>query len=338
MKIKFSREARIGGLVILALAVGFWGFNFLKGFNIFASHRTFYAIYNKIDGISVGSAVKMNGLNVGSVTSVELMPDHPGRLLVKFRVSNSQLNIPKDTEARIESSGLIGSTYIQLNLGSLYDTPAKSGDTLRSQTAEDLMSSVNKMLTPVKDKVERLIVDIDSILVPIQAVLSPKTVTSISSAIHTIPDIINNIERTTANLDRLIRDEKEKIGRILTNVESISGNLKKNNDKITNILANVESISDSLAKANFKQTIQKATDAIAKVDDIMTKVNNGEGTLGMLVSDKKLYYELDSIAKNLNSLVEDLQANPHRYVHFSVFGRRDKAPKKKNTPSNNAGN
>lgn len=331
---KISREVKIGALVLVTLAAGFWGFNFLKGVNIFGSTRTYYAVYNEVDGLNISSPVSVNGFNVGSVTGIRLIPEQPGKILVSFRISNGDFAFPDDSEARIESASLLGSKRISIVLGSSSNL-AQSGDTLNSGIEEGLQASVNKVVLPLKDKVEKLIGTVDSILTPIQGVMTPKTMGSISEAIQTLPDIINNIKRVTGRLDDLVASEKDRLSRILGNVESLTATLKNNNGKISSILANVDNITDSLAKSNLKQTIQNATSTLAKVDSIVGKINRGEGTLGALINDKKLYNDLDSAVANVNDLIADLKENPERYVHLSLFHINKKVtppkPKKNQT-------
>lgn len=318
MKIAITREVKIAVLFIVTLAVGFWGFNYLKGKDIFKKHREYYAIYNRIDGLGISSPVTVNGFNVGAVTDIRLMNERPGFLLVKFRVSESDLKIPIDTDAKIISSSLLGSKQIQLILGSSLEY-AKPGDTLNTLIEEDLQTSVNKMIQPLKDKVERLISNVDSILIPIQAILDEEGTRKLAESLQRIPRVLQNIERATLRVDTLIAHEKNKIGRIFSNVESITANLKKNNDVISSILENVNEITDSLAKSNFKETIANATKVIDKVDKVVDKVNRGEGTLGALLYDDKLYRQLDDAAQGLNNLIADIEDNPERYLHFSFI-------------------
>ena len=183
----------------------------------------------------------------------------------------------------------------------------------------DLQGQVNAMVAPLKIKVENLLSNIDSILVPIQTILNDETAKRLAEGIGRIPKIIANLERITYKVDTLISSEKNKLSRIFSNVESISANLKNNNDKISSILDNVDEITDSLAKSNFKKAIANATDILEKVDNLVTKIDNGEGTLGALINDDKLYLQIDSAAKNLNFLVDDIGQNPERYLHFSLI-------------------
>lgn len=305
-------------MVILTLGVAVWGYNWLKGNNIFVKSRHYYAVYTNVGGLSASSPVIVNGFQVGSVSNIELMKDHPGLVLVTFKITDSDFKFPRDSEAKLSSPSLLGGKIIEIMVGdsSVY---AKPGDTLFTQYEMDLQGQVNEMIAPLKVKVGSILSAIDSILVPIQTILNDETARKLAEGLGRIPAIIANLERITYKVDTLISSEKNKLSRIFSNVESISENLKNNNDKISSILDNVDEITDSLAKSNFKKAIANATDILEKVDNIVTKIDNGEGTLGALINDDKLYLQIDSAARNLNFLVDDIGQNPERYLHFSLI-------------------
>lgn len=320
---KISREVRIGFVVILTLSIAVWGFNWLKGNNIFVKSREYYAVYTNVGGLSTSSPVLVNGFQVGAVSDIQLMKDHPGLVLVTFKITNKGFKFPRDSEAKLASPSLLGGKVIEIMIGDSMNgnslVYAKPGDTLFTRYELDLQGQVNAMVAPLKIKVENLLSNIDSILIPIQTILNDQTARKLAEGLGRIPAIIANLERITYKIDTLISSEKNKLSRIFSNVESISANLKNNNDKISSILDNVEEITDSLAKSNFKKAIANATSILQKIDNIVTKIDNGEGTLGALINDDKLYLEIDSAARNLNFLVDDIGQNPERYIHFSLI-------------------
>jgi phospholipid/cholesterol/gamma-HCH transport system substrate-binding protein len=272
----------------------------------------------------------VSGYQVGNVSSIELMKDNPKLVLVTFKITNRSFKFTRDSEAKLASPSLLGGKVIEIMLGdSVTDQGlpvyAKAGDTLFTRYELDLQGQVNEMMAPLKVKVTHLLDVIDSIVVPIQTILNDETAKKLADGIGRIPAIIANLQSITYKVDTLISSEKNKLSRIFSNVESISSNLKNNNDKITAILDNVEEITDSLAKSNFKKAIANATDILAKVDNIVTKIDNGEGSLGALINDDKLYLQIDSAAKNLNYLVDDIGQNPERYLHFSFIHINRKA-------------
>ncbi len=328
---KISREVKIGFVVILILAIAVWGYNWLKGNNILVKSTNYYAVYTNVGGLSTSSPVLVNGFQVGSVTSIELMKDRPDLVLVTFKITNKNFKFPRDSEAKLASPSLLGGKVIEIVIGDSTDGKslvyAQPGDTLFTRYEMDLQQQVGAIVAPLKLKVESILSSIDSILVPIQTILNDETARKLADGIGRIPTIIGNLQRITYKVDTLISSEKNKFSRIFSNVESISANLKNNNDKISSILDNVEEITDSLAKSNFKKAIANATSILQKVDNIVTKIDNGEGTLGALINDDKLYLQIDSAAKNLNFLVDDIGQNPERYLHFSLI-HINRKPKK----------
>lgn len=328
---KISREVKIGVVVIITLAIAVWGYNWLKGNNILAKSREYYAVYSNVGGLTVNAPVLVNGFQVGAVSDIHLMENKPDLVLVTFKVTDKKFKFPRDSEAKLASPSLLGGKVIEIMLGDS-SVWAKPGDTLYTQYEMDLQGQVNAMVAPLKIKVENLLSNIDSILIPIQTILNDETARKLAEGLGRVPAIIANLERITYKVDTLISSEKNKLSRIFTNVESITENLRNNNAQITSILDNVDEITDSLAKSNFKEAISNATQILEKVDNIVTKIDNGEGTLGALINDDKLYLQIDSAAKNLNFLIDDLGQNPERYLHFSLIHINKKVgtkPKKK---------
>lgn len=319
---KISKELKVGILVTVAIGLLIYGFNFLKGKNLFSAEREFYAVYQNINGLVEANSVNINGFKVGQVRKIEFMPGNSGNILVTLAITNEEIRIPAGSVARIESD-LLGSASIQLLLGSgnIY---AKSGDTLRSDIEEDLKKAVDRRIAPLQTKVEGLISSIDSVVVVVQAILNEDARTNLTASFEGIRNAIGTLEKTSLRLDTLIASEKQKLSGIFSKIESISGNIAANNDKITNVINNFSAISDSLAKVNFKQTLDNANTAIAQTSSIIEKINRGEGSMGMLVNNDSLYRKLDKSAADLDKLLIDLRVNPERYMHFSIFGRKDR--------------
>jgi len=178
---------------------------------------------------------------------------------------------------------------------------------------EDLVSSLSNELMPVKNKIENLVVSMDSVL----AIFDDERRENLKGS-------LDSINKITSELSVLLDSKNSKLAKILSNVESISNNLKNNNEQISNILANFSSISDSLEQANIKETILNANKILAEFSEISRKINDGKGTVGLLINNDSLYNNLNVLAADLDSLVVDLNENPKRYVHFSLFGKKDK--------------
>jgi len=321
---KISKEIKTGVLVIASIALFIYGFNFLKGKDLFSKRRIFYAIYPEVAGLVEANPVQMNGFKVGRVNEIQLY-DTTGKIIVTFAISDNKLRIPKSSVAKIISSDLLGAKAVQF-ISSNEKEYAKDGDTLIGIVEASLQESVNATVKPLKDKAEKLIASIDSIMIVVQAVLDKTTRENLSQSFDNIKHALETFDRAAMRLDTLIASERYKISNIFSKVESISTNLANNNDKISDAIKNFSAISDTLAKANLTKTIENANSALSSVSAVMEKINKGEGTAGMLVHDDKLYKNLTAASGSLDSLLKDMNEHPKRY--FSVFGR-DKGKKRK---------
>jgi len=304
---KIYKETKIGFAVVLIIAFFIWGFNFLKGRNLFTTHQQYYAIFNNVAGLQKSSVVSTNGYKVGTVSEISFLPGDASKILVEISVAR-QFKFPKNSVIEIFSSDIMGTKAVNLVFGNAHESAAPR-DTLPSRIADDLSSLVSKQIIPLKDKAESLIVSIDSVMGIVHHTLTPETQRSIQNSIFA--------------LEKLIVTEKQKIDEILSNLESISGNLKNSNQSITNITKNLSSISDSIAASNLKTAIDQASLALAQTNQILTKINAGKGSIGKLLNNDSLYNAINHSMMDLDSLLIDLKAHPKKYVHFSVFGKKD---------------
>lgn len=308
---KLNKETKIGIIAVVIVTVFIWGFNFLKGKNILSANDSYYAVYMNIDGLEEASPVYVSGYKVGVVETIKLHHRDKEKIVVKFSVEED-IQLPERTEAIIYPATLIAGKAIKLKLAESSNYYS-GGDTIIGVLEQDIVSSLTNELMPVKTKIENLLVSIDSVL----AIFDHERREGLKES-------LDNINHITANMESLLDADNSKLAAILSNVESITYNLKNNNEQLTNILVNFSEISDSLNKADIKTTIVNANKTLAEFSEISRKINNGEGTVGMLINNDSLYNNLNYLAADLDSLVIDLNENPKRYVHFSLFGKKDK--------------
>jgi len=322
--VKISKELKIGIVVTLAIGLFIWGFNFLKGFNLFSNNYELYAVYPKIDGLIEANPLMINGYKVGQINKISLTKDKNGNyaVLVKFLLSED-VQIPKHSIAKAVSSDLLGSKAVEI-IYSDETEYVKSGDTLLAETEEGLKSAVSKQLQPLQKKAEGLISSIDSVMVIVQYVLNNKTRENLDKSFESIKKAIQSLEQTAYKLDDLMESEKAKISAILTKVNSLAGMLEKNTGRIDNIIGNFSTLSDSLAQSDLKSAISEADKTLAELNKLVAQINTGQGTLGKLVKNDSLYNNLNKSSEDLDKLLNDLRLNPKRYIHFSVFGGKDK--------------
>jgi len=306
----------IGSVFIVVIAILIIGVNYLKGIDFFNPDNTFYAVYPNVSGLKVSNSVTINGYKVGQVKTISLNPDFSG-VLVAFSIEK-KLIIPDSTIAQIYSSDIMGTKAVKFILSDSKNT-LSNGDTLLSNTEKDLKEQVNAELLPLKRKTEDLISSFDSALAIIQNVFNEKTRENLSLSFESIKKTVKYLEETSLTVDTLMTTQRGKLSRIFSNVESISANLKNNNEQLTNIINNFSAVSDTLARIQFVSVMEKAQKTLEQTNQLVEKINSGQGSLGMLVNNDTLYNHLEESAKDLDYLLEDIQQNPKRYLHFSVF-------------------
>ena len=314
---KISREIKIGAFLIIVILFFILGVNFIKGKDIFRKHRTYFAVYNQISGLVKAAPVSINGLSVGNVSNIFFENPHSGRIIIEMTIYDP-IEIPVNSVATIFSPDLLGTKNINLVLGDS-KVNSLSGDTLKGGVTATLSEEVSAQVAPLKRKAEGLILSLDTMVTVVRTVFNVQTRENLKASFEHIRQTILNIEHTTFNLDTLVYGQRSRMERILFNIEEISANIRQNDKNITNILTNFSSISDTLAKAQIARTLTDVHTAVLSISEITNKINHGDGSLGLLLNDKKLYLNLENSSDELNQLSTDLKLNPHRYLNFSVF-------------------
>ncbi len=313
---KINNETKVGIITVLSVTILILGYNYLKGTEVFTDTVDIYAEYAQINGIKESNPILYNGYAVGKVSNLELT--ERGTIIATLTLKPG-LQIPDNTIAKIISQDLLGAKAVVLQFGDSR-TFIEEGDTLRTDTEMSLAESVNSEVLPVKQKAEKLLSTMDSILVSIQYILNPNFRSNIDQSFASIKRSIETLEVTATRVDSMVKYQAARFKVISSNIESISSNLKNNNQKISDIISNIDQISDSLTRINFISTIDRANKALEDIAIITEKINTGQGTLGMLVNDDKLYHNLNQSSRDLDRLLVDLRLNPKRYVNVSVFG------------------
>ncbi len=327
---KYSKELRTGFIAIATIVAFVWGYNFLKGNDIFSKQRVFYTTYKNVGGLTQSNSVMVNGFKVGLVKDVYFEPVGREHLIVEFMLTADNYEIPRGTKAVLVSD-LLGTTSINLIVGDeggYYN----EGDTLVSEIEGALMESITDLsssLATTKVKADRLFESLDSLVGDIRDVLGPgDRESSVNRAITDLAKTMENLKQASSKIDGILAEDGQ-LGRILEDVEGFTITLDENKDEIDNLLNNLSTLSDSLAAAELASTINNANKTFAELADAMEKINNGEGTIGKFFKDDSVYDNLEAATRNLDSLFVDIKANPNRYVHVSVFGRKEKKDKKK---------
>ncbi|MEN9348556.1 MAG: MlaD family protein [Flavobacteriales bacterium] len=321
---KVSREFLIGVVVVGAIALLYIGINFLKGVNLFARQKKFYAVYENVAGIVPSNAVILNGYKIGTVSNVEMNSSGNGTLVVEVVINDANLSIPADTKLQIFDADLFGGKAIQIMLGDS-TVLAENKDTLQGFVALGLTETIKNEIEPLKQKTSDLFATVDSVLSGLNGMFQGNSAKGLPAIFESVKNTMSNLENTSQSLNDLLVKNNPKISSILDNVNSISSNLKDNNEELSNVIKNANSISDSLAKLNLAATMLKVDRALGDFELILNKVNNGEGSLGQLVNNDSLHTELVNASHSLDLLLDDMRTHPKRYLSFSLISRRERA-------------
>ncbi len=305
---KISREVKTAILMIVAIALIIFGYNYLKGQNLLDSSKTFYAIYDNVEGLAPDSQVTINGFKVGSVQSIDFA-DTRGKLLVTFTV-DKDFSFSKNSVARIYGGGLLGGKSLSIVPSYEQGLNAMSGDTLRAEIDRGIMELVNEELTPMRDKLEAVIVDADSVLTSVGDVLDKDTRQNLRNAIADFTITSRELKGISLSMNGLLQDNEDKLNSTLTNIDVMSENFAK--------------LSDSLSQIKIRPLITNMENMIADFEGIANNLKSGQGTAGKLLNDDQVYVNLERTAKQMELLLQDMRLNPKRYVHFSLFGKRAK--------------
>ncbi|HNJ94974.1 MAG TPA: MlaD family protein [Ferruginibacter sp.] len=317
---KISNETKIGILAAFAIALLILGFNFLKGKSIFAKSRTLYAVYTDVQGLAESNAVKINGLQVGTVYSIN--PDKSMKRILVNMTLTREVNIPTNSVATIKVD-LLGQVSVEIHLG---DAPRffASKDTIATIPSIGLFNEFMGKVNPVFLEVKRAVGSIDSVLGNFNRILDPNAKDNIGSALANLNKTTANLITASASLTELLNTQTGALAGTLNNLNSFTGNLDKNNEKINSLVSNLDKTAGNLSNLELQKTLDILNSTIGDLKGTIAKLNSNTGTVGLLLNDTRLYNNLAATANKLNLLIDDLKTNPKRYVNISVFGKKNK--------------
>jgi phospholipid/cholesterol/gamma-HCH transport system substrate-binding protein len=304
-----SKELKTGIIAVIIIGISIWGFNFLKGQNLLdPGSRTFKVEYARIGGLSKSSAVTINGLKVGKVENIEFDTSvkKRGHLLVTFNIDND-FKFSKRSIVKIYSPNPLSGSNLAI-IPNYEGDMAMSGDLLQGEMEESLFTSIGERLNPLQQKIESVIVRTDSLFGRLNKVLNDNTINGVNTSIANLSATIIDIRKTIEAVNSMVADNQE--------------NLKITIENTRNITANFSKVSENIKSVDFKEIIDKADEAVDNFNEMSKKINAGEGTLGQLLNDKRMYDNLEAATGELEQLLRDIKLNPKRYIHFSVFGKR----------------
>lgn len=305
---KITKEIKVAVLVILSTVLFYWGFTFLKGKNLFDTNSKLYAVYDNVAGLVEAAPVTINGLIIGKVNTIEMLPD--GKMKVELVITNEQIKIAKSSIAQIMDSGLIGGREIAI-INNFSDTNyTQSGDILKTSNKLGLTDELANQIGPVKDKVEVLLENANKLIENLNATLDASTQQKLKASIASLELTMSEFSKISKNANEILSENKTKLNTTLSNFEKSS--------------ANLNSMTTSLEKANLGATVKKLEATLTNVNGILANLEQGKGSMGKLLNDDVMYTNLTKTSKELELLLQDLRLNPTRYVNVSVFGKKNK--------------
>jgi len=306
--LKITREVKTAILVIGSILLFFWGYSFLKGKNLFDTTRKFYVVYDNVEGLAPSAAVTINGLTVGKVNTITIQ-EKTGKLLVEIQMDN-EVPVAKSSTASIYEPGFIGGKQIAINPNFEDTNYAKSGDYLQPKVILGLTASLEKNLAPIQEKLDKVLANADALLVNLNDVLDANTKSNLKKTIAELNTTMTNFSSVSGNLDKVVADNKEKLGSVVSNLDKTTGNFAK--------------ISEDLEKAKLGATVENLEKTLVSVNKMMADMESGKGTMGKLMKDETMYNNLTKASKEIELLLQDLRLHPTRYVNVSLFGKKEK--------------
>lgn len=338
-----SNEFKIGIMAIVVIALAVWGYTFLRGKNLLKTANVYYVRYDNVDQLAATSPVLIRGLPVGSVSSVELHEDM--RSIVVTLDIDKGVRIPKDAVAVVVSTSIMGGKAVELEVSGACSGSdcAEPGSYLQGRVRGMFDSLLDKGEDGTLAKAKEQISDILRTLG--DSLTSPDADNEIAKTYQQLSQLISNLSAITGTLNKSMSSYDRHLNASLANVSAITGAIARNQDKIASAIQNLESLSHQLDQAKFGEVGQNTnkliTDAqvtvkelnlavdeaqvsFSKLSNIMTDLQNGQGSLGKLLKDEKLYNHTLATTRNLELLLQDFRLNPKRYVSVSVFGKKQK--------------
>lgn len=314
---KFTKEIKAGLIALLAIVGFVILFQFMKGKNLFTTDNIFYAKFDNVEGLAASNPVSINGLKVGQVDKIIPITERDGKIhfVVKVIIDDS-FEFSKKSTIEIFEPGIMSGKEMKVNLA--YGQPmAKNGDTLSGAYVLSMMNNISSQIGPVKDQLQVVLKRVDSLTNNANQILNDQNKAEIRSLLVNLNKTVAAFQGTSQQTNALLANNDPKIQKMLDNANLATISAKTTIDKYGRV-------ADEVDVQKLNNTIDKLSVTADKLNGVISGIQNGEGTLGKLTKDEVLYNNLNESSANLNKLIEDLKANPKRYLNFSVFGKNTK--------------
>lgn len=314
---KLSKELKAGVIALLAIVGFVILFQFMKGRSLFTTDNIFYAKYDNVEGLAQSSPVSINGLKVGQVDKIMPITGKDGKIsfVVKITVDNG-FEFSKNSTLEIFEPGLMSGKEVRVNL--MYGgATAKDGDTLQGAFKLGMMNSLSSQVGPVKDQLQVVLHRVDSLMTNANMLVDNQNRAEIKALLSNLNKTVSALQTTAAGVNSLVGHNDPKLQKVLDDASLTMQSGKVTLDKYGNL-------AESIDTQKLNSTIASLDATVTQLNQVVGGIDRGEGSLGKLMKDEQLYNNLNSASTNLNSLIEDMKANPKRYINFSVFGKNNK--------------
>ena len=308
-----SREVKTAILIIGCALIFIFGFSYLKGTSLLNSEKIVHSLYEDVEGLVVGANVTISGLNVGKVKSIDFNENY-NKIKVTFSL-REDLTFSNQSTAQLYEAGLIGGKAIAILPKYDTGTVIQSDDVLPSNIKPGLTELVNQQIAPLQDKIEGLLTSADSLFAGVSNVMNYETQKNLKASLDGLTTTIDNINSLSFSMNRLVISNEKTLNATLNNLNEVTGNLSQ--------------LTDSLNQMPLMATVKHFEVTSEQLKVIIGRLEEGEGSMGQLLNDKTLYDNLVNSSNALDALLTDLKAHPKRYVHFSIFGKKEKTNEKK---------
>lgn len=308
-----SREVKTAILIIGCALIFIFGFSYLKGTSLLNNEKIVHSLYEDVEGLIVGANVTISGLNVGKVKTIDFDENYD-KIKVTFSL-REDLTFSNQSTAQLYEAGLIGGKAIAILPKYDTGTVIQSDDVLPSNIKPGLTELVNQQIAPLQDKIEGLLTSADSLFAGVSNVMNYETQKNLKASLDGLTTTIDNINSLSFSMNRLVTSNEKTLNATLNNLNEVTGNLSQ--------------LTDSLNQMPLMATVKNFEVTSEQLKVIIGRLEEGEGSMGQLLNDKTLYDNLVNSSNALDALLTDLKANPKRYVHFSIFGKKEKTNEKK---------
>lgn len=312
---KIRREFKIGVFAVIVILVSWWGFSWLGGEDLFKSYNTYYVYYEEVSkDLQVSSRVYIRGVNVGNVRDIQLQGD---KVKVEIAIEEQYAGMIPNNSIALITEGMMGGAQIKIEQGNS-EAIATDGSVLNGHLDAGLMAMVSEKIDPLMENINGTIEKLDQTIDGVNTLIADNT--------ENITKIVANLEAMSAELNGILADSKKDIDNIMGDVSSFTAMLKQNTATIESMLQNLDKFSGDVAESNL---VDQLSTTVERLNGIISAIENGEGSVGKLLSDDEIHNSLNDTIDSVNALVSDLKEHPMRYVHFSLFGKSEEDIAKK---------